>query len=80
MATDLCRIARPTRVEIALHADRQFGSATKFRQWNWSTVPRERAIRSLAGHYERLHLFDFACEPGLLDDIVDTQLSKYERP
>lgn len=79
VATDLCRIARPTRAEIAAHAERELSGPGKFRHWNWGTVRRERALASIAGHYERRHLFDFGSEPKLLDEIVDGQFSKFER-
>lgn len=79
VATDLCRIARPTRSEIAAHAERELTGPGKFRRWNWSTVSRERALMSIAGHYKRRHLFDFVSEPKLLEEIVDGQFSKFER-
>ncbi|WP_379548288.1 hypothetical protein ACFCW2_03760 [Qipengyuania sp. DSG2-2] len=79
VATDLCRLARPTRAEIAEHAERVLDGPGKFRHWNWETVSRERAVASIATHYSRRHLFDFCSEPQLLDEIVDQQFSKFDR-
>ena len=77
-ATDLCRIATPSEIEVAEHAHRQFQSHRSFHGLTWDTIRRSMAIKKVVRFYKHFD-FDIEARPGLADRIVDAQFAKIGR-
>ncbi|POR52568.1 hypothetical protein [Bosea psychrotolerans] len=79
VATDLCRIGRPTRAEIEAHAIREIASGRKLRALDWHTIGRGKAGAKILDFYQQEFHFDLNSELNLLDDIINNKFKSIER-
>lgn len=76
VANDLCRLGRPSRLDIIGHASREFSSGRRF---DWYTISKEKAAKKIEKFYKGKYFFDLNIEENLIDEILTERFEAHGR-